>query len=284
MSRFILCAFADEAGADIQEQIRALNDNQIGYLEVRGVDGRNITALTVTQAKELNGLLKSHGIAVWSIGSPIGKIGIRDDFAKHLDTFKHTLELAEALAASCIRLFSFFIPEGEKDAGIYRDEVMERLSRLCEAAKGSGVTLCHENEKGIYGDIASRCLDIHRQIPELKAVFDPANFVQCHQDTLEAWEMLSPYVHYMHIKDARRDGTVVPAGKGDGNVGSLLGKFAAQGGHVLTLEPHLSVFSGLETLEHGEKSIVDSDVYPSQRAAFDAAVAALKLMIEEMPA
>ena len=157
MSRFILCAFADEAGADIQEQIRALNDNQIGYLEVRGVDGRNITALTVTQAKELNGLLKSRGIAVWSIGSPIGKIGIRDDFAKHLDTFKHTLELAEALAASCIRLFSFFIPEGEKDAGIYRDEVMERLSRLCEAAKGSGVTLCHENEKG-NGDIASRCL------------------------------------------------------------------------------------------------------------------------------
>ena len=50
-----------------------------------------------------------------------------------------------------------------------------------ELAKGSGIVLCHENEKGIYGDIASRCAEIHRELPALKAVFDPANFIQCGQ-------------------------------------------------------------------------------------------------------
>ena len=158
---------------------------------------------------------------------------------------------------------------------------MERLSKLCEAAKGSGVSLCHENEKGIYGDIATRCLEIHKQIPELHAVFDPANFIQCKQNTFEAWNLLSPYVKYMHIKDSKPDGTVVPAGQGAGNIPEILKKFKAQGGEVLTLEPHLKVFSGLDKLEQGhERSVMDQDAYPTQRAAFDAAVKALRNIIE----
>lgn len=278
MSRFTLCAFADEAGSNIQDQIKALNEHHIPFLEVRGVNGKNISQLTIQQAKELKELLKNNGISVWSIGSPLGKIGIKDDFAQHLELCKHTLELALAAGVSCIRLFSFFIPAGE-DAKIYRDEVMERLSRFCEAAKGSNVILCHENEKGIYGDIAPRCLEIHQQIPEMPAIFDPANFIQCGQDTLKAWELLACHVKYMHIKDALFSGYVVPAGKGDGNIPQLLKKFKAQGGSVITLEPHLAVFSGLEALENGEKSMVDAYAYPSQRAAFDAAVAALKSII-----
>lgn len=95
---------------------------------------------------------------------------------------------------------------------------MERLERFLEASAGSGVTLCHENEKGIYGDTAARCADIHQTLPAFKAVFDPANFIQCGQDTAEAWERLSPYVEYLHIKDALSDGTVVPAGKGIGRI------------------------------------------------------------------
>lgn len=278
MNPFRLCAFADEAGADIQDQIKALNENNIPCLEVRGVGDENISRLTIRQAKELKELLRSNGIDIWSIGSPLGKIGIKDDFAPHLDLFRHILELALAAEAACIRLFSFFLPAGE-DAAVYRDEVMERLSRFCEAAKGSGIMLCHENEKGIYGDIASRCLEIHRQIPELHAVFDPANFIQCGQNTLEAWELLAPYVKYMHIKDALYNGKIVPAGKGDGHIAEILEKYKAQGGGMLTLEPHLAVFSGLEKLEQGEKSAVDDGVYPSLRAAFDAAAAALKSLI-----
>ncbi|MDD2418188.1 MAG: sugar phosphate isomerase/epimerase [Oscillospiraceae bacterium] len=278
MSQFTLCAFADEAGADINDQIKALNENKIPCLEVRGVGDKSVSQLTIQEAKGLKKQLNDNGIRIWSIGSPLGKIGIKDDFAPHLDLFKHILELAHATEAECIRLFSFYIPSGE-DAVIYRDEVMERLSRFCEAAWGSKVSLCHENEKGIFGDIAPRCLEIHQQIPEMHAIFDPANFVQCGQDTFEAWELLAPYVKYMHIKDAKLDGSVVPAGKGDGNIPQILEKYRAQGGNVLTLEPHLSVFSGLEALENGEKSIVNEYDYPSQRVAFDAGVSALKLLI-----
>lgn len=272
-----LCAFADEAGEDVALQITALRENGIPCLEARNVGGKNITALTLEEARELRRRLADEGLSVWSVGSPLGKIGITDAFAPHLDTFKHTLDLAEELGAACIRLFSFFVPQG--GAAQARGEVMERLAQFCEAGQGRPVTLCHENEKGIYGDIADRCLDIHRQLPALRAVFDPANFVQCGQDTLEAWEKLAPYVHYMHIKDARPDGRVTPAGKGAGHLPELLEQYRAQGGEVLTLEPHLAVFSGLDQLEQGAKSVVDAFAYPNQRTAFDAAVTALKELL-----
>ena len=276
MSNIKLCAFADEADASIDLQIDALKRNAIPYLEIRNVDGINISKITLEKAKEVKSKLDANGLAVWSLGSPYGKIKVSDNFAELLDSFKHGLELSHELGAKCIRLFSFY----EATDPAARDIVMERLSAFIEAAKGSGITLCHENEKGIYGDIASRCLDIHKTLPELKCVFDPANFIQSGQDTKEAWEMLKNYVYYMHIKDAMPDGKVVPAGKGAGNLPFLVGEYSKQGGGVMTLEPHLKIFDGLAALEESdEKTDIDDFTYPDNNAAFDVAVNAIKEIV-----
>ncbi len=274
MKQFTLAAFADEAGSDVEVQIQALQENGVPCLEIRGVGDKNITALTVDEAKELKKRLGDAGISVWSIGSPLGKISVGDEFAPHLDTFKHTLELSRVLGAGNIRMFSFFCPKGE--AAYCRDIVFERLHQFCAAAQGSGITLCHENEKGIYGDTADRCLDILQNFPAIKAVYDPANFLQCGEDTIRAWELLEPYIAYMHVKDVREDGVVVPAGQGHGRIPELLERYEKMGGQVLTLEPHLAVFKGLDALENGEKTKIGEFEYPSQRDAFDAAVNALK--------
>jgi len=273
---FKINAFADEAGNDFEEQLKALGENKLDGLEIRNLDGQNVVGLSMEKAKEVRDRLSDKGLSVWSIGSPIGKIGIADPFDEHLDLFKHSLDIAQVLGAKVYRMFSFYIPKDANPVS-YKDEVFERLLQLCEAAKNYDITLCHENEKDIYGDTASRCLEIHREIPQIRAVFDPANFIQCGQDTLTAWEMLEPYIEYMHIKDALSDGSVVPAGKGEGNLSVLLEKYKNIGGKILTLEPHLKVFTGLETLERvGAESIVGKYEYPSNREAFDAAVAALK--------
>ena len=268
-----LAAFADEASSQISEQIIAMKENGIDYLEIRGVDGQNISAITKEKAKEVREKLDDAGLGVWSIGSPCGKIGILDDFAPHLDNFKHCLELADVLGAKHFRMFSFYVPDENPEK--YTDEVLSRLDKFIDAAKGSGIVLCHENEKGIFGDVASRCEIIHKSFPELKAVFDPANFVQCKQDTIEAWNILAPYVEYLHIKDAMPDRSVVPAGKGVGNLPYILERYK---GAVLTIEPHLSVFPGFDQLE-AEKKSKKKYVYPTHRAAFDAAVLALKDLI-----
>ena len=250
-----------------------MKENGINYLEIRGVDGVNISKIDCDKAREVRKKLDDAGLKVWSLGSPYGKQKITESFDEHLDLFKHGLELSHILGAEKIRMFSFFISDGEYDK--YRDEVMERLQKFIDAAKGSGIALCHENEKGIYGDIASRCLEIHKNFPTLQGVFDPANYVQCGQDTIEAWEMLNPYIEYMHIKDALPDGLVVPPGKGVGNLKYLLENYK---GKVLSIEPHLTKFVGFDALEGGEKTQLGFS-YPNNRAAFDAAVAALKELI-----
>ncbi len=276
--RYQIAAFADEADAKISGQIEAMRAEGISLLEVRGVDGKSVADLTAAEAKALRARLEDEGIAVWSIGSPYGKSEIREPFGPRLDEFRRGLEIAEALGASHIRLFSFYLPQGEAPE-TFRDEVLERLSRFCGAAKGSGIVLCHENEKGIYGDIAPRCAEIHRALPELRAVFDPANFIQCGQPTLPAWELLAPYVEYMHIKDALADGSVVPAGCGEGHLPELLEQYQ---GKVLTLEPHLAVFEGLASLEQeGARSDVPTYRYASNREAFAAAAAALRKLLGE---
>ena len=270
-----LCAFADEASPLLTGQIAALKRNELTLLEIRGVDSENIKDLTPAKAKEVRRLLDDAGIAVWSIGSPIGKYPLAKEFTPHLDDFKRVTELSEILGATRIRMFSFY-PEKDVDPARTREEVLSRLRGFIEATP-SGLVLCHENEKEIYGETAEACLELHRELPALRAVFDPANFVQCGVDTLKAWDLLAPYVDYMHIKDARLDGTVVPAGEGAGNVAELIRRYAAQGGEVLTLEPHLTDFVGLKDLENGEISArVGGYSYKNNDEAFDAAVTALK--------
>lgn len=279
MKNFKLSAFADEASSMIDAQIAAMKRNGVVGLEMRQVDGENVSSITVKKAREVKAKLDDAGLVTWSMGSPIGKIDIvSGDFAAELDKLKHTIELANVLGAQNIRMFSFYMPEG-KDPAAYRNEVLDRLAKMAEIAQGTGVTLCHENEKGIYGDIPERCVEIHRAVEQIAGVFDPANYVQCGQDTWHCWELVNPYIKYMHIKDARKDGFVVPAGHGEGQVARLLEAYSAKGGEWLTIEPHLTLFSGLAALEReGEKSQVGEHVYETADAAFDAACSALKAL------
>lgn len=282
MNNIKIFAFADEASVNIDEQIVALKRNGLQGLEIRGVDGEKISNISLEKAKEVKSKLDANGLITWSIGSPLGKIKITDDFEEHLEKFKHTLEIADILDCNNIRLFSFYIPK-EKKAENFKNEVIERLGIFLETAKGTGIRLCHENEKEIYGDIPERCLEIHKALPEIRGIFDPANFVQCDVDTLKAWEMLKEYICYMHIKDARlSDGFVVPAGYGDGNVLKIVKDFIAKGGRDFTIEPHLKVFEGLASLENEDKkSAVASFKYGSNNESFDVACNAFKDLIKE---
>lgn len=268
-------AFADEASSRMEGQIAAMKRNGLQGLEIRGVDGQNIADLSMDKAKQVRQQLEDAGLKVWSIGSPIGKIDIaKGDFPAHLEKLHHVLELAHVLGAENLRMFSFYIPNGE--APLWRQKVMDQVGEMLRAAEGSGVVMCHENEKGIYGDTADRCLELLETFPTLEGVFDPANFVQCGQDTLIAWEMLANKTRYLHIKDALTDGQVVPAGKGSGHVKQILADFRAHGGENVTIEPHLTVFDGLQALERAGEKTRMAYYYETSDQAFDAACAALK--------
>lgn len=152
---------------------------------------------------------------------------------------------------------------------------------LVNYAKQYGVWCCHENEKEIFGDVAERCLELHEANGMLKGIFDPANFIQCHNVPKEIFPKLAKYIDYIHIKDAQLlDGSVVPSGKGDGAIAEILAQFCQRGkNQLLTVEPHLAVFSGLDQLQDDE--IKHKYTYATQGEAFDAAVNALKEILDQ---
>ena len=92
-----LSAFADEYSSSFQQQIQVLKQEGIKYLEIRNVDGENVSSISLEKAKEIKALLDDNDLKVSSIGSPLGKIDITDDFTEHLKAAKHIFEIAKIL-------------------------------------------------------------------------------------------------------------------------------------------------------------------------------------------
>ena len=243
-SAFVLSGFADEIAPDLQTQLDVLESLGIEYLDLRNVDETNVLEFDEETVREVKSTLDRRGFEVSSIGSPIGKIDITDDFEPHLDDFERILELADAFETENIRLFSYYIPEGDDPAN-HRKEVMRRMRAKVERAEAAGVTLLHENEKDIYGDTPGRCRDLHATVdsPHFRAIFDPANYleigVRAYPDALL---QVVEYVDYLHIKDAKfgERGEMCAAGEGDGDIEGLLRTMRDRGFRgFASLEPHL---------------------------------------------
>ena len=221
---------------------------------MRGVDGNNLIFHSDKKVKEIRAILDDADILLSALGSPLGKIGIEDSFDKHFEDFKRAVEIAHMMDTKNIRMFSFYISDDQRQT--LKGEVFDRLGRFVDYASANDIILLHENEKGIYGEKAPECLELMKEFAgdHFKAIFDFANFVQCGQDTLEAYEMLKDYIAYIHVKDARKEnGTVVPSGYGDGNVEIILKKLFEKGfDGFLSLEPHLFEFRGFSDLERGK--------------------------------
>ena len=284
MAEFILSSFADEASPMLDEQFVATKAHGFTHIEVRGVDEKNMADYSVDEAKEIARRFEAAGIKVSALGSPFGKIDITDDFAPHAEFMKKGLEIANILGTKRVRLFSFFMPKDENPDD-YRDEVFARMDKMADLCKEAGLRCCHENEKGIYGDTIARTLDLLKTFEgRVVGVFDPANFVQCHQDTLEAWNALSPYINYIHIKDCKEDGTIMPAGKGIGNIPQIIRAYRQKEGEkFITLEPHLMEFAGLQGLEKDDVSKMQHEfTFKNNREAFDFAAVQLKEIIQSV--
>jgi sugar phosphate isomerase/epimerase len=262
-----LSGFVDEISPDFPEQCRVATGLGLRHVELRSAWGVNILDLKPEQLTVMKETLTAHDLEVSSIGSPIGKIFVDDPFPAHLDRMRHAAEVAHLFAAPYVRIFSFFLRPGA-DPAAHRGEVIDRMRALARVAEDADLILLHENEKGIYGDVPGRCLDIVRSVdsPHLRLAWDPANFVQVGvRPYADGYEMLRPHMEYVQIKDAlAADGTVVTAGNGDGEVAATIRALSHDGfDGFFSLEPHLSLghetggFSGPDLFRRAWRDFTD---------------------------
>ena len=275
MNKLILSAFADEYADDLKAQCEALNDFGIEYIELRGVNGKNVSVLTEGEVKEAKKILDDFDIKVSSIGSPLGKIDINGDLNGHYETAKRVYETANILGTKKVRVFSFYSKETPFNE--CKIKIFDALETLLKSAENASLTLCHENEARIYGESPEKCFEIAEYFGgRIKCVFDMGNFVLDGYEPMAAYKILFDYIEYFHIKDAFYTGAIVPAGRGEAKIKEILDDYKSNGKKdaFISLEPHLQTFSGLNALVG--KSFDNPYKYDNQKAAFTDAVEKLK--------
>lgn len=283
MARPILSAFADEYKSDFDGQLEGLKSFGIKNIELRFVSGTNVAALTDEQVAEVKAKLSAAGISVSAIGSPLGKINVSDDIDAEMVKAERVFKIANELGAKNIRMFSFYLDDN-KSAEENKAIVYSALERMLAIAKKYGVTLCHENEAKIYGESPERCRELLDYFGgELKCVFDMGNFVlDGFKPYPDAYELLREYIEYFHIKDSLYAGAIVPAGCGEATIFEILKAHSeyAKGDFMITLEPHLQTFSGLNALVG--KGFDNPYKFESTEAAFTEAVKCIKSICDKI--
>jgi sugar phosphate isomerase/epimerase len=240
---WVLSAFADEAGGSIDQQIAALRRAGIKHVDLRGVDGFNITTLPTDRAQQVRRKLDSAGITVAMFGSPIGKIDLADELKTDLDKLAHLARVSDILGCRSVRIFSYYNKEAKLPANQRRTQSLDRLKALRDVAAKLNLVLYHENELAIFGEGVDAVAEITATLRDAKTfrmIFDFDNYHQAGQDVWAAWDKLSDLTDAFHLKDSDAAKQHVPVGEGMGQVRRILTNAVARNwSGPVAVEPHL---------------------------------------------
>ncbi len=250
LPRVILSAIADEAAnhKTAVEQFCALSAMGLQYYTIRFMDVgggvKNVMQLTKSEIRKICHLQDEYDLSVASIGSPIGKVKLRDVDDKTKNRFvpfkqylrrdvKKACELAHAFETKLIRGFSFYPPRGD-DPWTHVAQAADQLAQIAETCHRSDLTFGLEVEANLVGQTGALMAELHRQVnhPAIVLIFDAANLLSqglSAAELFEQYKVMKRGIGWMHIKDychppgAERSGFVdenalkhfVPADEGD---------------------------------------------------------------------
>lgn len=280
MATYYLSAFADEASSDLKGQIAALKRNRIRFIELRGTEFGPVDFWSDATCRSVKDILDSEGIGVSALGSRLGKTPTDQSFGTSFESARRLCEICHMMGTDKIRMFSYYMPEGKTREDV-REEVMERLEKLCELGKEYGVRMMHENEAKIYGENLEQVLDVHKSVPALGGIFDPSNYRRAGVDQALTIKTMIPYIDYIHIKDCTNEREIVPSGYGDALIGETIAAHneVFEGVSYLTLEPHLGKFQGYSEIDKSE--LKNKFCFKDSDEAFDFAATSLKAVLNK---
>ena len=221
-ARVVLSALADEAAnhKTAVEQFSALAALGLQYYTIRFIDVgggiKNVMKLTKSEITKVRHLEDEYELNVASIGSPIGKVKLRNvqdgtkndyvPFKKYLDRdVKKVCDLAHAFETKLIRGFSFYPPHGS-DPWEHVSQAADQLGQIAEACHRSDLTYGLEVEANLVGQTGQLMAELHRQVnhPAMVLVFDAANILCQGFTSAELYEQylaMKPGIGWIHIKD-----------------------------------------------------------------------------------
>lgn len=258
---------SDEAGQAIDIQIKAHKELGWQHLELRMVDGVNITALPEDQFDNVYRHVTEAGMKVSCFGGAIANWArpITCDPNIDIEDLKRAIPRMHRLGAPYIRVMSYpNDPTSPLPEKAWRDEAIRRMKQLARIAEDGGIVMVHENCSGWGGLSAENSNILLREVdsPALKVVFDTGNPVTYGQDPWDYYQSVYNDIVYVHIKDARKvDGQDVYTycGEGDGRVKDVLRDLLSKGyAGGISIEPHLAA-----VIHTGQKADNAQQLYDS---------------------
>lgn len=256
---------SDEAGKAIDVQAKAHKELGWDHMELRLIDGENITAISDAKFDEVYDKLKAAGMKVSCFGSAIANWArpITSSPQVDIDDLQRAIPRMQRLGTPFIRVMSYpNDPDNPLPENEWRDESIRRMKVLSKIAEDGRVTLVHENCSGWGGLSAENSNILLGEVasPALKVVFDTGNPVTYGQDAWEYYLEVCDSIVYIHIKDAKKvDGEDVYCycGEGDGCVREVLGDLLSKGyDGGISIEPHLAA-----VIHTGQEAESEAELY-----------------------
>lgn len=261
-----LTGFADEAGADIDTQIRATKELGWSRIELRRCGSANVHDIPEAEFEAAAAKLAAAGVQVNCFGSAIANWGKKVDepFDASLAELERALPRMQRLGTKLLRMMSFAVRKDAEGRPVEDQMEAERFRRLREIVArcaDAGIQAVHENcmnYGGMGWTFTRKMLDA---VPGLKLVFDTGNPTSSDDLTLPAgadgrrakqssWDFyrqVRDHVAYVHIKDGifdpvSRTHIHTFAGDGTGDVRAIVRDLLANGyDGGFSMEPHLKV-------------------------------------------
>jgi sugar phosphate isomerase/epimerase len=237
---------ADEAGTDLDTQIKAHRELRWHHIELRNIEGVGVADLCDRVFEQAVEKLTEAGLAVSCFAAQL--CNWSRSVAKHPDIDRHELERAiprmQRLGCPFIRTMSY--PNAGWPEEEWKEEVIARMSVLAKMCEDGGVTLAHENCNGWGGEGPDESLELLERVdsPAFKLLWDTGNPVAHGQDAWAYYDAVKEHVVYVHIKDGvTRDGTMTYTypGEGEGRVKEVVKDLLARGyAGGFSIEPHLA--------------------------------------------
>ncbi|MDF2671624.1 MAG: xylose isomerase-like barrel protein [Paenibacillus sp.] len=261
-----LGVLTDEVSARFDEALDWIEEQGLKHVEVRVVDGVNISNMSDEGVQEVLRKVEAKGLFVSAIASPIFKCALdpnrqvasgdvfgqkEESVEAHFDKLSRVIEIAQILKTKQIRIFSFW---REIEPKQYQNEIVAHLKRAGEVAEQAGIVLLLENEPSCNGGFADEVGSIVREVasPAIRGLWDPGNEAYGGRESFpKGYNEMKDILSHVHLKDAyvREDGSsrCVPLGTGNVPVIAQLKALVEDGYEGLfTIETHFVPAGGTQ--------------------------------------
>lgn len=255
----IISGFTDEVSDDLDVQIKVLNELGWSHIDLRTVNGKNISSLSDDEFDRVHEQLTNNGITISCFGSTIANWSRIAQDSLEVDVAELTNSIRHMKKADVryIRIMSYKVDSPVRLDSDLESLVIENIKELVRIAEANDIICLHENCETWGGQSYLHSLRLLEQVnsPSLKLVFDSGNPVSMlhvagnepfnYQDSLVFFEEVHQHIAYLHIKDAHWDKNTMKytfPGKGAAQVKEILKRVRQYGmGIPIAIEPHVAV-------------------------------------------